>query len=81
MMGCLVGILGGVGRTAPGAWIDLGSCSGEEVLSLGMGMRELEGEAGECKEGVIVPEVLHLQQQSKIKKSNIYIDLYLHKNR
>ena len=66
-MGCVVGILGGVGRTARGAWTDLGSGTGERVLSLEKGMRGLGGEAGGCKEEVIVPEVLHLQQQRLLR--------------
>ena len=70
MVGILWGvlwILAGVGRRLGLLWIDLGCGMGEMVLSLDKGMRELGGEAGGCREEVIVPEVLHLQQQRLLR--------------
>ena len=70
MVGILWGVLGtlaGVGRRLGVLQIDLGCDMGEKVLSLDKGMRELGGEVEGCREEVIVPEVLHLQQQRLLR--------------
>ena len=78
ILGGVVAILGGEGRKL-GLWIDLGCGMGEMVLSLGdkgkrvpdlsldKGKREPVGEEEGYMEEVIVPEVLHLQQQRLLR--------------
>ena len=65
------GNLEGVGRTL-GAWTDLGSGLGERVLSLDQGMMGPGEGEGECKVEVIVPEVPHLGEHSKMMRKSTY---------
>ena len=73
-----MGNLWGVERRQ-GEWRDLDSGTGERVLSLDQGMRGPGGEAGECKVEVIVPEVLHLEHQSKVMRRAVLCDSFLSK--